>query len=165
MGHAGAGRPSEGVAKLRKAFATVGEHNQLWLARTLIWLGEAQVETGAMIEARASADEALARAQARGERFDEAYALRLQGGIAVSSGNPDRAEEKYREALGIATELGMRPLVAHCHRGFAKLYQGTPKREEAQAHLSTAMAMYREMRMTYWLENAQRQIENLESDG
>jgi hypothetical protein len=50
--------------------------------------------------------------------------------------------------------LGMRPLIAHCHRGLGKLYNRTDKREQAQEHLATATTMYREMGMTYWLEKA-----------
>src|SRR5215475_8405732 len=49
----------------------------------------------------------------------------------------------------------MRPLVAHCHLGLSKLYRRTGQREQAQEHLTTATAMYREMGMTYWLERAE----------
>ena len=34
----------------------------------------------------------------------------------------------YRQALALADELGMRPLVAHCHLGLGKLYRRTGKR-------------------------------------
>jgi hypothetical protein len=58
----------------------------------------------------------------------------------------------------MATQLGMRPLVAHCHLGLGKLYRRTGKREQAQEHLTTATTMYREMDMTYWLEQAEMQM-------
>ena len=48
----------------------------------------------------------------------------------------------------------MRPLVAHCHLDLGKLYRRTDKRSQAQEHLATATAMYRDMGMTYWLEKA-----------
>jgi hypothetical protein len=64
----------------------------------------------------------------------------------------------FRQAFALATELGMRPLVAHCHLGLAKLDHGTDKREQAKAHLTTAAAMYREMGMTYWLERARTEL-------
>ena len=60
-------------------------------------------------------------------------------------------------AARIAADLGMRPLVAHCHLGLGKLYRRTGQREQAQEHLTTATTMYREMGMTYWLERAERQ--------
>src|SRR5262245_18407262 len=53
----------------------------------------------------------------------------------------------YRSAMTLAHELGMRPLIAHCHRGLGKLYRRTGKREQAQEHLTTATTMYREMEM------------------
>jgi hypothetical protein len=45
-----------------------------------------------------------------------------------------------------------RGVVAHCHLGLGKLSRRTGKREQAQEHLTTATTMYREMGMTYWLE-------------
>jgi hypothetical protein len=71
------------------------------------------------------------------------------------------AQESYRSALELAEELKMRPLVAHCHLGLGKLYHRTDKREEAQEHLTTATTMYREMGMTYWLENAEAEATEL----
>ena len=47
----------------------------------------------------------------------------------------------------------MRPLVAHCHLGL-----GEGKREQAQGHLTTATALYREMDMRFWLEQAEAEI-------
>ena len=52
----------------------------------------------------------------------------------------------------------MRPLVAHCHLGLGKLYRRTGKREQAQEHLTIATAMYREMDMRFWLEQAEAEI-------
>jgi len=48
----------------------------------------------------------------------------------------------------------MRPLVAHCHLGLGKLYARADQRAPARDHLTTATTMYREMDMTYWLEQA-----------
>jgi hypothetical protein len=53
------------------------------------------------------------------------------------------------------------PLAAHCHLGLGKLYHRTDKREQAQEHLTTATAMYREMGMTYWLEKAEAEVTQL----
>src|SRR5687767_5129164 len=65
------------------------------------------------------------------------------------------ADGHYRAALALAEELGMRPLVAHCHFGLGKLYRRTGTREQAQEHVATAPTMYRDMGMTYWLEQAE----------
>ena len=49
----------------------------------------------------------------------------------------------------------MRPLQAHCHLGLGTLYARTGQREQARAALSTAIAMYRAMDMTFWLPQAE----------
>jgi len=45
--------------------------------------------------------------------------------------------------------------VGHCHLGLGKLSRRTGQREESQEHLTTATTMYREMGMTYCLEQAE----------
>lgn len=62
----------------------------------------------------------------------------------------EEAGERYRQALALAHELGMRPLIAHCHHGLGKLYRRAGKREPAREHLGTATAMD----MRFWLEKA-----------
>ena len=95
-------------------------------------LGEAHLLAGDLEEAHALAERALEHARAHQERGQEAYALRLLGEIAARREPPesDQAEAHYRQALALAEELGMRPLVAHCHLGLGKLYatDRTPRR-------------------------------------
>ena len=106
---------------------------------------------------------ALTLARERGQRGDEARALRLLGEVASHPDPPDveTSEAHYRQAMSLADELGMRPLVAHCHLGLGKLYRRTGKRQEAQEHLSTATTMYREMDMRFWLEQAEAEMREL----
>jgi sugar phosphate isomerase/epimerase len=73
----------------------------------------------------------------------------------------EAATDRFREALALAEELGMRPLVAHCHLGLGKLSRRTGKSEQAREHLTTATTMYREMGMTYWLEKAASEMSQL----
>ena len=72
--------------------------------------------------------------------------------------DPTTARLSFAQALNLASELGMRPLVAHCHLGPGKLYRRTDQHEQALGHLTTAMTMYREMGMTYWLEKAEAEL-------
>ncbi len=58
----------------------------------------------------------------------------------------------------LAEELGMRPMLAHCHLGLAKLYARTGREQPAEGHLSTAATMYREMNMRFWLERAEAEM-------
>jgi class 3 adenylate cyclase len=73
----------------------------------------------------------------------------------------ETAEGHYREAMTLASERSMRPLVAHCHLGLGKLYRRTSKRERTHEHLTTATTMYRKMGMTYWLEKAEAELKGL----
>ena len=56
----------------------------------------------------------------------------------------------------------MRPLQAHCHRGLGTLYAKFGQREQARAELSTAIAMYRAMEMTFWLPQAEAALAEVE---
>jgi tetratricopeptide (TPR) repeat protein len=127
-------------------------------------LGEAQLLAGRLEEAHALAERALALAHEHQERGNQAYALRLLGDIAARREPPEReeAEAHYRQALALADELGMRPLVAHCHRGLGTLYAATGQREQARTALSTAIAMYRAMEMTFWLPQAEVALAQVE---
>jgi hypothetical protein len=80
----------------------------------------------------------------------------LLGEIAAVADRSDgpAANTAYREALTRASELGMRPLVAHCHLGLGTLYRRTGDGAKAEEHLQVATTMYREMGMAYWLEKA-----------
>ena len=126
-------------------------------ALTLASLGDTYVMAGRFDDAAAQATQALAIARAGKEPGHEAYALRLLGEIVrhQPAPNVETARRHYHDALALATELAMRPLVAHCHLGLGKLYRRTGKREQAQEHLTTATTMYREMGMTDWLEQAE----------
>src|SRR4029453_18871599 len=109
------------------------------------------------VEAQALAGRALALARTHQERANEAYALRLLGEIATR-GDPSehtQAEVYYLQALALAEELGMRPLTVHCQLGRGILYSQMGQLEKARAALSTAIALYRAMEMTFWLPQAE----------
>ena len=55
----------------------------------------------------------------------------------------------------------MRPLAAHCHHGLGKLYLRAGNCQKAKKHLNLATTRYREMDMTYWLEQAQAEFRSL----
>jgi tetratricopeptide (TPR) repeat protein len=127
-------------------------------------LGEAQLRAGHWEEAYALAERTLALAHRLQERGHEAYALRLLGEIAAQRQplEHEQAEAAYRQALVLAEELGMRPLQAHCHRGLGLLYAQSRLPEQAGAELSTAIALYRDMEMTFWLPQAETALAQAE---
>jgi len=104
------------------------------------------------------AKRALELSRKHKERGNEAWVLRLLAEIASRHDPPEieTAQDHYRQALILAEELGMRPLVAHCQLGLGKLYRKTGRREQAREHLTTATTMYREMDMRFWPEQARQ---------
>jgi hypothetical protein len=56
----------------------------------------------------------------------------------------------------------MRPLQAHCHRGLGTLYSQMGQIEQAHAALSTAIEMYRDMEMTFWLPETEAALAEVE---
>ena len=136
----------------------------IYQARCRLCLGEAYLLAGRLEEAQALAERALALARAHQERGHQAYALRLLGEIAARREPPEseQAEAHYHQALALAEELGMRPLLAHCHRGLGTLYAKTGQREQARTALSTAIEMYRAMEMTFWLPQTEAALAQVE---
>jgi tetratricopeptide (TPR) repeat protein len=120
-------------------------------------LGEAHLLAGHLEEAHALAERALALAREHQERGHQAYALRLLGDIAARHEPPEAepAEAYYHQAQALADELGMRPLLAHCHRGLGTLYATLGRGDEARTALAAAIALYRTMDMTFWLPQAE----------
>ena len=123
-------------------------------------LSEAHLAAGRTDDAVHLAGQALDLAIAHKERAHQAWALRLLGEVAAR-GDPldaDRAEGSYRRALGLADELGMRPLQAHCHLGLGTLYRRAGRPEQARAELSSAVELYRSMQMALWLQRAEAEL-------
>jgi tetratricopeptide (TPR) repeat protein len=133
--------------------------------RWLIQLGEVYLLTGRMTDARTWAERALQVSREYDERGHQAYTLRSLGDIAMhhDPSDIDQAETLYQQALALANELGMRPLQAHCHRGLGNLYRQTGQSEQARAELSTAIEMYRDMEMTFWLPETEAALAEVES--
>jgi hypothetical protein len=114
-----------------------------------------------MAQAHEVAERASRRAREHRERGSEAGAVRLLGEIALRC-EDSAAEEHFHVALALSGQLGMRPLVAHCHLGLGKLYRRTDDAAKAHEHLSAACTMYREMGMTFWLEKAEAEMTGAE---
>ncbi|MBI2161539.1 MAG: sigma 54-interacting transcriptional regulator [Candidatus Rokubacteria bacterium] len=163
-GFALAGRVADAVPLLERAveqsagMRLVGGHAPL-----LAGLGEAYVLAGRPDDASGCAARALGLARDHKERGHEAWALRLQGEIAlrVGAGSPDAAIDRLGEALTLATELAMRPLVARCRAALGLAYRRAGKPTDAREHLSAAAALLREMGMTLWLGEAEAALAEL----
>jgi hypothetical protein len=118
------------------------------------------VLAGALDDAVPLAEGAWELARTRGQPEAQARALLLLGEIAERRDPPDstQAEQRYREAKALALEREMRPLQAHGYLRLGKLYRRMARTDEARAELSTAVAMLREMGMTFWLPEAEAEL-------
>jgi tetratricopeptide (TPR) repeat protein len=121
-------------------------------------LGRASERLGRLDEARSLADRAIGSSPSHAGFT--AHALHLLGDIATHHDpfDVEQGKAQYRQALALAEPRGMRPLIAHCHLGLGKLRRRTGQREQAHEHLTTATTMYREMGMTYWLEQVEAEM-------
>jgi len=152
------GRVAEALPLLEQAVAHAASISVMdFQSHRLVSLGEAYLCTGRMDNATAVALRALELSREHEERGWEAYALRLLGDIAAQH-EPlavEQAEERYRQALVLAEELGMRPLQAHCHLGLGRLHAKLGRRAQGRAELSAAIELYHAMEMTFWLNQAE----------
>jgi tetratricopeptide (TPR) repeat protein len=128
------------------------------------YVSEAYLLAGRMQEAVQLAGRALDLSRAHKERGHEAWALRLLGEIAAHQAPPEveLAKASYQQALTLAEELGMRPLMAHCHRGLGTLYLNIGRLEEVRAELAAAIDLYRGMEMIFWLPRAETALAQVE---
>jgi tetratricopeptide (TPR) repeat protein len=126
-------------------------------ALRLTWLGEGLAHAGQIERAAEQAAQALALAERQGERGSQAYAWRLTGEIATLREPPDveGAVTAYGDALGVATELGMRPLAARCRLGLATAYHRSGARANAQAELGAAFHALHALDMPHWVAQAE----------
>ncbi len=133
-------------------------------APAMVLMGETYLLAGRLEEAVQCARQALEHARRQHEQSYEAYALRLLGEIAMHRHplESDQAEIDYQQALGLAEDLGMRPLMAHCHRGLGEVHMQKDQLEQARAQLSISIDMYRDMEITFWLPQAEIELAKIE---
>jgi class 3 adenylate cyclase/tetratricopeptide (TPR) repeat protein len=160
------GRLAEGRAlveeAIREGISTGAlQNHSLWVAR----LSEVCRLAGHGDEAWQHARQAFDLARQHKARGNEAVALHQLGTVYAHAAPPDvaQAEAHYHQALTLANELGMRPLVAHCHHGLGTLYGTLGRREQAGVELSAAINLYRTMDMTFWLPQAEAALAQVEA--
>jgi DNA-binding NtrC family response regulator/tetratricopeptide (TPR) repeat protein len=160
--HVLCGRLGEGLALLAQGHEKAvqrqfGFRSYSGYAWSRASLGEAYGLANREEDAIRTVRQALDYARDYHRRAHEAWVLRALGEIALHRDPPDTesAGAAYRQAMALADELGMRPIVAHCHHGLGKLYGRVGKCEEAREHLAIAATMYREMEMRFWLDRVE----------
>jgi tetratricopeptide (TPR) repeat protein len=136
LGHAYnlAQRTPDAISVLQHAWALAEAGGFLYYGLScLMHLADAYSLTGERTEAIAAIDRALAMSRNAGYRAREAWALYLRGNILARGAQADAAaaRQAYCATLPLATELGMRPLVAHCYLGLGTLDREINTAEQA----------------------------------
>ena len=164
LAYALAGRHSEGIELAQEAVKR-GEELRLTRFQPLrvSLLANSYLLAGQSENALVAARNALELARRYQERGPEAWALYL---IAASMAQLQPAEgqemrDSYLAALRLAEELGMRPLVAHCHIGLGRLHAACGDKNTARNELQTALSMYCQMDMGFWLAKATAELEEM----
>ncbi|HSF32426.1 MAG TPA: tetratricopeptide repeat protein, partial [Candidatus Tectomicrobia bacterium] len=160
LAYALAGRGAEAVPLLDQVQVQEETLTSLGGNSTVLRVGEAYLRVGRWHDAFQLAELAQRLSHGRKERGNLAWVLWLLGEIAMcrQPAEVEPAEAHYRQALSLAEELGMRPLVAHCHLGLGKLYAEVGRHEEAQVALAGAVELYRALDMMYWLPQVEARL-------
>lgn len=167
LGHAYSlsGRVDEGISLLEQSLEqAVSQRLIVAQSLRLMFLAEAYVVGERFGEALPLLERALELSRGQKEQGYVAWELRLLGEIARRSHPSDAgaSERHYRDALGHAEELGMRPLQAQCHLGLGHLHREAGRSDEARAELTAAVDLLRSMEMTFWLGPAEEALARLE---
>jgi tetratricopeptide (TPR) repeat protein len=155
------GRLTEALVLLEQAVTQAPAINARVHSIWLVALGQAYGLVGRLDEAVHTAHRALQLARAYQERGWEAYAFRLLGEISMRR-EILQVEAYYGQALVLAEELEMRPLLGHCHLGLGTLYSRIGQREQACSELSIAIELYKAMDMTFWPPEAEAALAQVE---
>jgi tetratricopeptide (TPR) repeat protein len=162
MARAFSGRVVDAVPLLERAvelsagMRVSGRHSLL-----VAGLGQAYLIAGRTPEALEAARRALDLSQGHKERGHEAWVWRLLGEISLRSALAETGIQEFERALALATELEMRPLVAHSRLGLGRGHQRAGRFPEAQEHLAAAVALYGALGMRLWLGQAEAALAKL----
>jgi class 3 adenylate cyclase/tetratricopeptide (TPR) repeat protein len=158
------GHVHEGLRLLEDGVALSRELGiRAYLAAWLVNLGEGFLADGQHQRALETARQALDMAREHGERGHEAQALQVLGDIAARGTPPDpgEARARYEQALRLAGELGLRPLVASCllSLGAVEARLGDPA--GAAQRQAQAQQTFDELHMRSGPEHAEEEVTEL----
>lgn len=146
-----AGRPAAARAMIQPLTLPA----RSYAALRAVYRGEAYLGLEQTDAAEAEARRGLELARRFGEGAQEAKALALLAAVATHRGDDAGADGLYRDALARAEALEMRPLAARCRLGRGCLAERRGDRAAGRAEIGAAATVFRELRMPYWLAQAE----------
>ena len=163
IGYMQLGRVGDALSLLERAVEqSEGMRLGGWHSRVLTGLGLAYLLAGRAADALHAIRRALGLAREHKERGHEAWSLRILGEIPLRSElDVPEAEEALHRALTLATELEMRPLMAHARLGVGRWQVRAGRRADAEPHLRAAVALFGELDMRFWAAQVQSELDRL----
>lgn len=142
-----AGRPGEGIPLIQEAAQRPGAVGGTGEGPISTRLAEALRADGRLPEALRAATRAVELARRQEERGNEAWALLARADVhaEVDGASVETVEHGYALARGLASALGMRPVVAGCHLGLGRFLRRTGRSESAEQYLTMAARLFAEM--------------------
>jgi class 3 adenylate cyclase/tetratricopeptide (TPR) repeat protein len=131
-------------------------------AMRLAHLGEAYLHIDQVEQATSVAHLALQNSQDYHQRGASAWTQWLLGEINTRADNLGAAEGHYSKAMALASELGMAPVVAHCHFGLGKGHGRASSNEQSREHLVAAADLYRTLEMPAWIREVEMTLQQLQ---
>jgi tetratricopeptide (TPR) repeat protein len=166
LGHAYAmlGRSDEALPLLEGAVEQASGRKQVAiLAQIMLRLGDGKLRVGLVDEAAAMGARALDLCQRQGDEGTQAHARHLLGEVERlrGVGHLDTAEGHYLRAVALAEGHHMRPLGARARLGLGLLGLARGDHAQAKAHLTEAVASFREMAMPACLREGESALRSL----
>ncbi len=120
-------------------------------------LSEAYRLSGQIAKAILTAEEALRLYRQTQEHCFGAWALYVMAKIQSEngSGQVEQATHTFRQAIELAEELKMRPLLAHCSLELGQFYTKSGETKKARSELMKAIDLFRSLGMGFWQPKAE----------
>jgi hypothetical protein len=121
------------------------------------WHAEATAMVASNAIAREIIADASASAEKTGQKVGRPSLHRARAFVAAKEPQPDwdQVDAHMRKGIQLAQGSGARPDLAISHFRYAELLHQKDSLEQAREQLEKASALFREMGMTWWLEQAE----------
>lgn len=146
------GRPEAGVRHLDRAIQ-VRDSTATFMPDTTRFgtlTATACLAAGRVAEARAEVDRGMAHVDASSATGHRPQLLRLRAEILARSGAYAEATSCCDQGLRLASQMGMRPEVAHAHLALGRVLSLAGDRAGARRHREIASAMLEKAGMRFW---------------
>ena len=132
----------------------------------VLGMGQLHLTNGSLEDAVECGRHALEIGRSRGLPWCESVAMRLLGSTCARLG-PEHfaeAERHLTDAVTRAADMKARPELAHAHREHGVFLAVADRVTEAQRSFARAIDLYRNMGMTFWLQDTEALLGEARSD-